>query len=68
VQSVSPNSVIRLYVPMEEAKKPYVVWVDYGTDGWKPMGYDSLDEALRSQKHMPDWVITKAVKWKAVEE
>jgi len=28
------------------ADKPFVVWTDYGLEGWKPRGFEELRDAL----------------------
>lgn len=25
---------------------PYILWVDYGTEGWKPRSFDTAQEAI----------------------
>lgn len=29
-----------------EFNKPYIVWTDYGYEGWRPKLYETLEEAL----------------------
>ena len=31
----------------EEIKTRYIVWVDYGSEGWQPVGADTNQEVLR---------------------
>jgi hypothetical protein len=47
------------------AKGPYVVWRDYGCEGWSPRSYDTAAEALDA-KESGD-VITRVVEFKEVE-
>lgn len=30
----------------EEMQRPYIVWVDYDSEGWAPNGFVSLDAAI----------------------
>lgn len=46
----------------------YVVWVDYGSEGWQPYGFSNLHAALIYEKHEFEWLITKHVKFEAVEK
>jgi hypothetical protein len=51
-------------ITLEEAK--YIVWVDYGYEGWKPTGYLTLKEAILHERYSSDAVITKGlVNWDA---
>lgn len=43
---------------------PFVVWEDYGCEGWHPKSYDTLAEAVRTS---PDKTITRLVEFKVVE-
>lgn len=47
---------------------PYTVWENYGTEGWKPTDYPTLQEAVASHKFCSEWVITRSVKWEAVDK
>jgi len=40
----SPNS-------REAFNYPYVVWKDYGYEGWDPQGFESLEEAQREMEY-----------------
>ena len=31
-------------MPKKDRMKVYIVWVNYGSEGWKPFEYSSLDE------------------------
>jgi len=31
----------------EEIKTRYIVWMDYGSEGWQPVGADTNQEVLR---------------------
>ncbi len=39
-------------------KQPWVLWINYGYEGWKPYGFDTLKAALQEQKYGIEWVIT----------
>lgn len=41
-----------------EVKKKYILWIDYGYEGWKPTGFDTLKEALEHEKYTSNWIIT----------
>lgn len=47
------------------ANGPYIVWQDYGLEGWHPQSYNTADDALAA-KHPHD-VITRLVEFKEVE-
>ena len=52
----------------DDLDKPYIVWIDYGYEGWSPTGYSTLKEAIASNKYGSEWVITGgAIDWTAVE-
>lgn len=50
----------------KEITGPYILWVDYGYEGWKPQSFNSIEEALKSEKYS-EWIITKRVDFKAIE-
>ncbi len=43
-------------------KGPYILWIDYGCEGWAPLSFDSLSEALDAVGMFGcgTWVITMA--------
>lgn len=45
---------------------PYVVWQNYGCEGWHPSSYSDISDALLATKYN-DFVITKIVKFEVVE-
>lgn len=47
---------------------PYIIWLDYGTEGWKPTSYEDLKSALEADKYCNNWIITKIVKYEVKEE
>ncbi len=50
----------------EEIIGPYILWVDYGYEGWKPRSFNSINEALKADK-FNEWIITKRVDFEAKE-
>ena len=48
-------------------KKEYILWVNYGTEGWGWQDFDTLKEALESEKFGHDWTITKRVDYEIKE-
>ena len=46
---------------------PYILWLDYGTEGYKPFSFQTLKEALESQKYSSGWIITKKVEYRVIE-
>lgn len=45
----------------------YIVWVNYGYDGWSPTYYDTLEKAIR-HKGYEEKIITKEVNYKIEED
>lgn len=37
----------------------YILWQDYGYEGWHPTVFDTLEQALETQKYYNDWIITE---------
>ena len=47
---------------MIELTKPFVLWMNYGYEGWHPKEFDSLDqllEVIRDHHHGEEFVVTK---------
>lgn len=52
----------------DEVRKLYVRWTDYGREGWKPTGFNSLKDAIEHQSYTSGPIlITKRVDWEPVE-
>lgn len=51
----------------DNAEGPYVVWQNYGCEGWKPTSYTSLREAVLDQKYQSEFVVTKIVEFRILE-
>jgi len=44
----------------EEINKNYIVWTYIPYEGWNPMGYETLEEAVRANmNNKEDFIITK---------
>jgi len=52
---------------MEDAKGPFIVWVNNGCEGWQPTSFNSILEALESHKYSIEWVITKRISYEVKE-
>ena len=46
----------------------YIVWVNYGCEGWSPSFYDTLEEAIKHESYGMDKIITTEVKFEIVEK
>jgi hypothetical protein len=46
---------------------PYILWLDYGVDGWSPKSFPTLKDALIADRRDHDWVITKRLDFIAYE-
>jgi hypothetical protein len=53
---------------MDETRGPFVVWQNYGCEGWAPTSYETLKEALLAHRYQTEWVVTKLVKFEVTEE
>ncbi len=47
---------------------PYIVWTDYGVEGWKPTSYEDLADALTAPSYSSQWCITKIVKLEVLSD
>lgn len=50
----------------EDTAGPYIVWQNYGCEGWSPTSYKTLAEAICTPRSY-DWILTMAADW-GVEE
>lgn len=50
-------------------KGPVILWLDYGTDGWRPCSYPSIRAALEDRNSWFAWryIITRPVEYEIVE-
>ncbi len=51
----------------EAVKGPFIVWEDYGYEGWQPKSYATLLEAVNSHSYCSTTVVTKTVKYEFTE-
>ena len=50
-----------------DAAGPYVVWEDYGYEGWKPKSYATVRDALTDVRYN-SFVLTRIVDFDVVEK
>ncbi len=48
-------------IDLKEFEKKYIVWTDYGYEGWRPTGYDSIEDAVRHESYGSETIITTKV-------
>jgi len=53
---------------LDRINGPYVVWQNYGYEGWHPHSFKTLEEAIKAQKYTTDWIITKIVAYEIKEK
>lgn len=53
---------------MEDVKGPYILWRDYGYEGWKPTNFNSIKEALEAPRYESNFVITKVCEYEVKEK
>ena len=51
----------------KDIKGPYIVWENYGYDGWQPKSYSDLAAALTAKRYSSEWEITKKVEFEVKE-
>lgn len=51
-----------------ETAGPYIVWENYGCEGWQPKSYPTLKEALCAQRYNSEFVITTLTSFDVVEQ
>lgn len=54
-------------VPNQQTES-YIVWENYGYEGWQPKYYATLPEALTTPRFVTEWIITKAVSFQVCED
>jgi hypothetical protein len=42
---------------------PFVVWQNYGYDGWQPRSFQTLREAVLADRHGTEFVVTRIVEF-----
>ena len=50
-----------------ETAYKYITWVDYGSEGWKPNGFTTIEEALKCESYGSPMVVTKPVEYQIKE-
>ena len=50
-----------------DAKGPFILWSNYGYDGWSPNSFDTLKEAIEGDRYCSEFVITRIVDWQPSE-
>ena len=53
---------------IEDAKGPYIVWINNGCEGWQPTSYLTIKEALEGHRYSPEYVITKKCEYRVIED
>lgn len=46
---------------MSDTSGPFIIWEDYGYEGWQPKSYQSLTEALMAQRYSSTFVVTEKI-------
>lgn len=52
---------------MESISGPFIVWEDYGCEGWQPKSYATLLEAVNAHSYQPTTIVTRTVKYEVTE-
>lgn len=47
---------------------PYILWLDYGCEGWKPESFPTLKQALSANRYSSNFVVTKLLDFDVVEK
>ena len=53
---------------MIEGEGPYILWQDFGYEGWRGQRFKTLKEALMAERYQSDWMITRDINWEPVEQ
>lgn len=51
----------------EGTEGPIIMWINYGSDGWKPTSYPSVRSALEADRFTSQFIITKPLAYDVVE-
>ncbi len=46
----------------------YILWVNYGAEGWQPIPCPNLKSALLVEKHSQEFLLSKEVDFEVVEK
>lgn len=52
----------------KKRKEKYIVWTNYGLEGWKYDEYSSLEEAVNHEAYRMETMITKKVEYEVKEK
>lgn len=52
---------------MDDTTGLYIVWEDYGYEGWHPKSYATLKEALMAHRYNSEFLVTKRVDYEVTE-
>lgn len=50
-----------------DIKGPFIKWLNFGYEGWKPYSYNSIKEALEAETYGNEFIITKVVNYEVSE-
>lgn len=53
---------------IEDAAGPFIVWENLGCEGWHPKSFATIEEAVTGQKYATEYVITRRVSFRVVED
>jgi hypothetical protein len=45
----------------EDIAGPYILWLDYGCEGWQPRSYPSIRAALEAKRYVSRYILTRTV-------
>lgn len=52
---------------LEDVKGPFIVWENYGYEGWQPKSYNTLKEAVVAWKSTTEWRLTRVIEFNVTE-
>lgn len=52
----------------DDVKGPFIRWDDYGCEGWHPVSYDTMEEALSDDRYGHQFTLTKVIEWRVIEK
>ena len=50
-----------------DIKGPYIVWENYGCEGWQPKSYATLAEALTTARYVTEFEITRRIEFEVLD-
>ncbi len=51
----------------EDIKGPFIVWENYGYEGWQPKSYNTLKEAVVALRFNSEWIVTRLISYEVTE-